>query len=147
MSVDPSTVACLLLPLDGVSLLVPRTLVAEVVDLDTSLTAGSGLRWGELSWRGLRIPLIRFEQLLGETPSAPGARARVAILKGEAPDTAFFGVVTVQVPRLLRVVEDQIVSLAEPPPGGAARIRLGDEEAVIPDVPFLEQRLSEHPSA
>lgn len=144
-------VRSLLLPISEYNLLLPGTVVAEVVSYSepTPLpTQSEQAPWllGMVSWRGQRVPLLSLEGLMFEQPGEPGSRARIAVVKavGNRRGMPYFGVVTQQIPRLLTVHPDTIEGLDDDAgdyPGIEAQVLVTGEPALIPDIEYLEGEL------
>ncbi len=88
---SPSTseaVQVLIVPLQGVNLVIPQSLVVEILPV-TEILAGDweGQDWlrGEIDWRGSKTPLVSIETYCGaEESSSTGRTRRVAILKASS---------------------------------------------------------------
>lgn len=146
-------VRSLLLPISGYNLLLPGTMVAEVV----SYTEPSPLPeqteeipWllGMVPWRGERVPLIALETVMSAASGEPGSQARIAVIKGITDQTAIphFGILTQQIPRLVTVHPETIEVLedeqASDYQGIEAQVLVTGEPALVPDLEYLERELS-----
>jgi chemosensory pili system protein ChpC len=136
----------LLVPLREGRLLLPRSCVAEVVryhPLQPIPRAPGWLR-GLLPWNERRIPVVSFEELLGQSPGEPGGRTRIAVIQGitgRLPAGAF-GLLTEGFPQLVRV-NRQVMEPVErhpwPDPGPViCQIRMINEHPLIPDIEGIE---------
>lgn len=141
-----------LIPVGENSLLLPNAVVAEVIDYRDP--AGpvdvENAAWllGSVTWRQRKLPLVAFEGLLGGSFSLP-RRARIAICHALDPNAehAFIGIVSGGIPRLVRVQESGIETLAlgqdyESRPV-LARVRMNDVMALIPDLDQLGKLLAQ----
>ena len=144
-------VRSLLVPVQGRNLLLPSTVVAEVVSYAEPEPAGNDEQWflGMVRWRDQKVPAVSFEAADGGTAATPGARARFAVLKAlnNRPGMPYFAVMTQQIPRLLSVYRDTIEVLeGEGAHGKAVResVLVNGEPAVIPDLDYLEGLLHQH---
>ena len=140
----------LLVPLRDARLLVPRACVAEVVRYQPPVAVDGAPTWlrGLVPWNDRRIPLVAFEELLGQTPGEPGGRTRIAVLQGITGrlDAGVFGVLTEGFPQLVRVNRD-VLELEErhawPDPGPViCQIRMINEHPLIPDLESIEAMLA-----
>jgi len=142
----PAQISCLLIPVQGTSLLLPNASVAEVIDYhqpDASLAAP---QWflGFIRWRGLRLPLISYEAANGDEapPVAEGARITVTNTIGEHhPPLSFMAVATQGIPRLVKVTKEELTMATDASSGPlqATPVRLSGEEAIIPELVGLEK--------
>ena len=138
-------VRSLLVPLQGRSLLVPSTVVAEVVSYSEPEEAEGDAPWllGMIRWREQTIPALSFEAADGGSAGSPGTRARFAVFKAlnNRPGLPYFAMLAQQIPRLLSVYPDTIEVLeGERDYGKAVResVLVNGEPALIPDLDYLE---------
>jgi len=147
---------CQLIPLRQLRLIVPRTVVAEVVRYAAPQTQASAPGWmrGFMSWNALRVPVISFEELCGRTPGEPGGRTRIAILNAMSGrlDSGYYGLLTEGFPQLVRVNREvlRLDERQEWPVDGPVicQIRMINEYPLIPDLERIEALISdclEHP--
>lgn len=145
-------VRSLLVPISEYNLLLPGTLLAEVVSyVEPSPLPGHSedAPWvlGMVPWRGQRVPLVALETLMFGHPSELGSRARMAVIKavGNHRGMPYIGLLTQQIPRLITVHPDTIESLDEGDvsayQGIQAQVLVTGEPALIPDVEHLESEL------
>lgn len=145
-------VRSLLVPISEYNLLVPGTLLAEVVSyVEPQPLAGHSddAPWvlGMVPWRGQRVPLVALETLMFGHTNEPGSRARIAVIKavGQHRGMPYIGLLTQQIPRLITVHPDTIESLDDNDvsdyPGIEAQVLVTGEPALIPDVDYLGQEL------
>jgi chemosensory pili system protein ChpC len=92
------------LPLEGCELLVPGSLVAEVVPYLSHTPAQHDSPWmlGRIPWRGVALPLVSFELAAGLCDAPPAGR-RVAVFNtiGGNPALPFYALFIRAVPHLL----------------------------------------------
>lgn len=149
---DTTQLSTLLLPVSGKQLILPNVTVAEVVHYSEpeKFEDDDFPDWllGFTTWREQQVPVMSFE-LFNESPIAPdSANLRLAIING-AKSTGmmpFYAIITEGAPRLLRVDQDEIKSLpdAELSNGDLMAVSCAGEDAVIPNLELLEDRLLEH---
>lgn len=139
----------LLLPLDDTYLLLPGTVVAEVVGYtEPQPSAQDGTpEWllGSVTWRGQQVPCVAFEALNGQALGAPGTRARTVVLKalGTRAGMPYVALRTRGIPRLINVEREGIEPLDEPEALGPAvreAVLAHGEPALIPDMDYLESQ-------
>ena len=129
-------------------LLLPNATIAEVLSYAAPEPLEDAPDWllGRIRWRGWQVPLIAFSTLAGMGEHDASLRGqRVLVLKTLGGDTRlpYFAMLTQGFPRLVTVspamlVEQPDVQLGE---GVAAAVRYQDEEALVPDMDSIEQRL------
>ena len=142
----------LLVPLNQARLIVPRTCIEEVVRYASPEEENSGPAWfrGFISWNGLRVPIVRFEELCGLAAPAPGGRTRVAIFNGLAGlvENGVFGLLTEGFPQLVRVNRDvmQVHDQQAWPDDGPVicQIKMINEYPLIPDLEKIELMLQDY---
>jgi chemosensory pili system protein ChpC len=142
-------VRSLLVPLDGMALLVPNALVSEVATLSEITPASGKAPWllGSITWRGLQIPLVSFEKVAGGRVGLAGRNSRAIVfntLNGNR-ELPFVAVLSQRIPRLLLVTGRMLQSVDAVPAqeGVLSCVELQGEAVVIPDVDRLEQLLRE----
>lgn len=142
-------VKCLVLPVVGPSLVVPNAAVAELITQNTVTSVEDAPDWllGRGSWRGLDIPLIAFDRLVGEREEAPPSSGRFVVLFGLEQEgaPAFYGVRIERLPRSETVDRDSLRAADNPGHDSeyvAMRTVLGDNECLIPDFNALGRALA-----
>ena len=142
---------CLLVPLNGQRLLVPRTCVAEVVGYHAPIAIPDTPEWllGRVNWQGRSVALVSVEGAMGEPVPDLVGRARIAILHGitgrlSPPN---FGILTLGFPQLVRVnakvlSTDADARFGEPSPV-ICRVSMLNERPLIPDLDRLEEMIEE----
>lgn len=140
-------VRSVLLPLADKTLLLPNAVVAEVIDNQTTEDKPDKQDWylGDLSWRGVTIPLISMEMLLGGESASPSPDGKCVVLntltrRKELTHIAFH---TQQVPSLVRVSAGNIsVTEQEDSSDNILRhVEIQNQTALIPDLDALESQL------
>jgi chemosensory pili system protein ChpC len=100
MAEDP--IRCMQLPLDGLQILVPNAVVAEIIGYAEPEHPGeeAGLR-GEIHWRGVMVPVVSVEELCGLPQAEPGPRSRIAIIYQPDGDSElpYLGIILRDIPR------------------------------------------------
>lgn len=147
MSQLPNEVASLLIPLGDGSLLVPNTNVAEIVPYLEPEPVEGKPDWvlGTINWRELDLPCISFEACSSGEPDKQYSKERLAIFNtvGAGGKNAFFALVIRGIPRLMRVVQQDLVEEdLECSQIEKVKVKLNGESAVIPDLLSLEKMVS-----
>lgn len=137
----------LLLPVVDYQLLVPTVTIAEMMPYRKP-DARDGSDWylGDLAWRGMMVPLISFEALIGQPVADVQPNSQLAIFNntGMIDDLAFFAIMTQGIPRLSRISQADIQQINEPaPPFCKMIVTLDGERALLPDVASLETHCGE----
>lgn len=145
MSDLPNSVSCLLLPVQNRFLLLPNTSVAEIVDYQAPEQSESDTPWflGFIRWRGLRLPLISYEGASGKESSFRPEQARIAVtncIGSHAGQQPFIAFLTSGLPRLAKVApaDIQTSDSTECSKADEMAVTLGEQEAFIPDLSYLE---------
>ncbi|MGM0594360.1 MAG: chemotaxis protein CheW [Pseudomonadota bacterium] len=146
--IEDLTVRCLLLPLHEMMLLVPNTLVAEVMEFRPAEPTQNMPEWlsGMLSWRGRNVPVISFERLLGREVAVRSEERRYVIcntLNGN-PRLPFLALEVVGIPHLSLVKNDALISDegdTEREPAVLANLRLNEESVIVPNIDVMEKML------
>ena len=148
-------VASQVLSLNGERLIIPNTVVAEIIpyvaadSLSENLKkAAPGWLLGMIAWRGISVPLMSMETILGGQYVEPDNRSSIAIINasGNIAGVPFFAIVTQGIPRLLQVASDSLALIEESgdsSKAAACHVVLEGDVAVIPDMDAVEDMLKE----
>ncbi len=140
-----------LIAVTGARALLPNATVAEVITYSPPDPVDGAPDWvlGRIRWRGWRLPVISYARMIGSAESEGEFGAKVVVLKalGGNPRYSYFAMLTQGFPRLVTVSPDA-VARDETGDGDSAegvlmRVRLRDEDAVIPDLAAIEARIAE----
>jgi chemosensory pili system protein ChpC len=143
------SVRSLLVPLDGMTLIVPNALVSEVAILTEITPISGGAKWlhGTIAWRGLRVPILSFERAIGGTAGNPTRQSRAIVFNtlNNNRELPFLAVLSQRIPRLLLVTGRMLqgAKQATPQAGVLARFELQGGEVLVPDMDRLEHLLCE----
>ena len=138
----PDQLYCVLLSLREDTLLLPNAAVAEAVGQDALRPEGRGPEWlaGTLDWNHRRLPTLSFEALNGQTRPALNKRSRLVVLNpvtSEAGESAF-ALLCQGYPHLITLSRVAVTPLPlgenDVPDYVLARVRIGNTEALIPDL-------------
>jgi chemosensory pili system protein ChpC len=139
-----------LLPLQGVSLLLPKQAVVEIQGVDSVALEAGGPNWllGFAERRGRRLPVVSIEAMAGAPPPPRSRRSRLAVIHslGSHLDGGLFLVAIQGYPHLTAInpaVLERLPDQARDAEVALCRVRLATTEALIPDLETIEARLSE----
>ena len=139
-----------LLPLHHGHLLLPNAAISEVAGYRTpEPPAENAPDWllGILTWRQFEVPLVSFDSRLEFRDWESGHRARIAILNSITRRTnrPYIGILLRSIPRLVRATEESLEPLGDVLRDNvilARQVKIGDQEAWIPDLDSLEEDLA-----
>ena len=140
-------IATLLIPVGGKQLVLPNVTVAEIIPFVEPTSEDDMPTWylGSFSWRNTLVPLISFEAINDEPFASRAKNRRIAILNNVIgdPTLPFCGIVTEGLPRLMRLLPDEIASDEDAIAGPAeiGRVLVNGERASIPDVAYVQQQV------
>ena len=150
MSIDQNDIRGVMIAVGGGRLLLPNANVAEVISYSEPERVENVPEWllGVARWRGWRLPVLSFPQLVGWPSEAAQLGAKVAVLKalGGNPRLPYFAVVSLGFPRLVSVSRERLLpveDMREHPLGVQARVQLGEDIAIIPDLMTVELLIDE----
>lgn len=141
-------VRSLWIPLREMNLLLPNVAVAEIGSYRAPEVQADMPEWflGMVKWREQRIPVISLEAVCGlSVPSNP-VFSRLMIVNSVSPDSAvkYYAIVTAGLPGLIQFGEETADEVVEYE-GDSLKcvVRIGNEEAVIPDLEYLQHLLEQ----
>lgn len=140
-------IATLLIPVSGRQLVLPNVNIAEIIPYVAPTPVDDVPTWylGSFLWRSTHVPLVVFEAINDEPFASPLPNRRIAILNNVIGDPMlpFCGIVTEGLPRLMRLLPEEIAVDTEVPAGPAeiARVLVNGERASIPDVAYIQNQL------
>ena len=144
MSEAERIIASLYLPMRKQQLLLPNVSVAEVVGYQKPIKPDESPDYflGYVKWRGVDIAVISFEEANGQTAIRKAKNARIAVINTIGKHHAifpFFAIVTQGIPRLIKI-NNELIKTVDAGKGKAetAVVRVDGEDAVIPDIEYLE---------
>jgi chemosensory pili system protein ChpC len=150
MSTEQNDIRGVMIAVGGGRLLLPNANVAEVISYSEPERVENAPDWllGVARWRGWRLPVLSFPQLVGWPSEAAQLGAKVAVLKalGGNPRLPYFAIVSLGFPRLVSVSRERLLpveDMREHPLGVQARVQLGEDIAVIPDLMTVELLIDE----
>lgn len=140
-------IATLLIPVGGRQLVLPNVSVAEIIPFTDPAPEDDVPTWylGCFTWRNTRVPLVSFEAINDEPFASRSHNRRIAILNNVIGDTTlpFCGILTEGLPRLMRLLPDEISNDEEAIVGPAeiGRVLVNGERASIPNVAYIQQQV------
>jgi len=105
----------LLIPVPGDPVLLPSAVLVEVITYRTPTKIEGKPSWllGVVEWRGVSVPTISCEGLLGRPDQGAPAGTRVAILSGVTAGLPFLALRTRGIPRFVSVKESDLSASQE----------------------------------
>lgn len=140
-------IATLLIPVNGKQLVLPNVNVAEIIPFIEPVAEEDVPTWylGRFTWRHTSVPLISFEAINDEPFASRVSNRRIAILNNVIgdPTLPFCGIATTGLPRLMRLLPEEISEDADSLLGPAEMIRVlvNGERASIPNVSYIQQQV------
>ncbi len=140
---DATEIRSLLAPIPGSGVLLPGSMIAEVVNYLDPEPFSSGPDWllGEVRWNGWQLPVVHLAVLAGTTDDeAIPERARVLVAKtlSVAASVLHIGIIIDGLPRLKNVTPANLVEKEGATPEGVfSHVTVDDQPAVIPDLDAL----------
>lgn len=141
-------ISSLLLPLKEKQLLLPNVSVAEIIPFSQLLTTASPAKWilGQVSWRGLSVPVVCYELINDKPAPAPNTEARFAIVNGILGHAKlpYYAILIQGLPKPVRINQEDLQSVEgiENDEYDACAVNIEQSgEATIPDLDKLEAAL------
>jgi len=102
-----------LVPLaEGRILLVPNTVVAEIISMGPYVPAEDGVDWhlGTYNWRGVDIPLVSFEAMSGGRVPELTPLTKIVVFNSllDSADLKFFGMMSQGIPSLKQIDSSEV---------------------------------------
>lgn len=143
-----SNLRCLLISVQGGQLLLPNSLVVEVLPFATPLQMERAPHWvvGAMLWRNLTTPLISMGRLIFRVAAEADLNSRIIIVNTLGTDSKlpYFGVLGTSAPRPLNLQRQDIGPDPNIPaseahrPGILGWARYQEQSVVIPDMEAIE---------
>ena len=154
MTQAAATIASQIMPLNDERVILPNTAIAEIVSftqpdpLPASVKNAPKWLLGMTVWRGISVPVIAFETMLGGKFDQPGKRARLAVLNvvGDVAGVPFIAIPTQTIPQLMQVNQTTISVVedsGETNPAVACHVVVAGNTAIIPDLDEVERQVAE----
>ena len=150
MSDNQYIIRGVLIQVTDACLLLPNATIAEVLSFASPDAMENAPDWmlGKIRWRGWQLPLVSFSRFAGIAEEDGGLGSKVVVLKNLGGDAKrpFFALLTQGFPRLVTVTEGVLATEADGaglPAGVLARVRLNEDDAVVPDLAALEDSIGD----
>lgn len=148
MEASKEKIRSLWVPLRGMNLLLPNMAVAEISSYRVPEALPDMPEWllGKVKWDGEEIAVISLEALCGiRVPSNP-VFSRLMIVNSVRRDSKVknYAIVTAGLPGLIQFGHDTPDEYSDfEEEGLQCMVRIGNEEAIIPDLDYLQGMLEE----
>jgi len=146
MTENKELIKCVILTLRKSNVIIPNALVAEIISVKEIEKVDTGPAWflGNMTWRGVNVPLLSFEASGGEKISRVNLNTQAVVLyavgaSGEVSESPYMGLVMSGVPHVSHFTRDQIQTDAaemetESHPMVAQKVRINGASVSILDV-------------
>ena len=141
-----SELRAILAPISGGQILLPGSVIAEVIELAELRTFKDAPGWliGEVDWQDWRVPVVSFAVLSGTAETEqPGARSRVLVIKSlaESGNCPYIGILISGVPSLSVISASSLGKPKRVPahPCVYRRVAIDQQRALIPDLDTLAE--------
>lgn len=139
---------CLLVAVQGGQIILPSSLVVEVLPFATPLRIETAPSWvvGAMLWQNLTTPLVSLGRLIFRVTAEADLNSRIIILNTLGTDTKLphFGILSTSAPRPLNLARQDITLDPEIPQENQQRsgvlcwARYQDQSVIIPDLDTIE---------
>ncbi len=137
-------VHCMLIPSEPETLVLPTSVMAEVIDYQQPMAMDSAPPWllGEIEWENRQIPVFSFSALINanDVGEVPG-KSKIMILKSlsESARIPYLGVLLDDLPRPISIKEGDLEETGDDKKslGVYRRVTVDEQEAIIPDLDRL----------
>jgi chemosensory pili system protein ChpC len=143
-----SNLRCLLISVQSGQLILPNSLVAEVLPFATPLRIEDAPPWvvGTMLWRNLTTPLVSLGQLIFRVTPEADLNSRIIFVNALGADSQLphFGILGTSAPRPLNVQRHELQPDPEIPtsdqgrPGVLSWVRYQEQPVVVPDLDAIE---------
>ena len=146
-TIAANELATLLIPMHGKQLVLPNVTVAEVIPYVQPEPQDNVPTWylGTFPWRNIVVPVVSFEALNEEPFVSQSRKRRIAVLNGvvDSQRLPFCAIVTEGMPRLMRVLADEVSADEDLASGPCelGRVLVSGERAAIPNVDYIQQQV------
>ncbi len=142
-------VHCMLIPSEPETLVLPTSVMAEVIDYQQPMAMDSAPPWllGEIEWENRQVPVFSFSALINanDVGEVPG-KSKIMILKSlsESARIPYLGVLLDDLPRPISIKEGDIEETGDDKKslGVYRRVTVDEQEAIIPDLDRLTHLVS-----
>lgn len=152
MAKDTQTIKCVIFTLRKENVIVPNALVAEIISVKDIQAAKNVPEWylGNLTWRGLNVPLLSFEAAAGDEVLSVNLNTQAVVLygvgaDGVADENPYLALVMSGVPHVSNFSREQIKSDGEETeehPMISQKVRINGARVSVLDVDSMVDMLS-----
>jgi len=135
---------CMLIPTDRETLLLPTTVMEEVIDFQQPLPMEFAPPWllGHIDWEDRQVPVFSFTALINGVDVGPiQQRSKIMILKSlsDTGRVPYLGILLGGLPHPLSLKAEELVETGDEKKslGVFRRVTVAEEEAIIPDLDRL----------
>jgi chemosensory pili system protein ChpC len=135
---------CMMIPVDEETLLLPTSVMAEVLDYTPPESMENSPPWllGQVEWESRQVPVFNFSALINNRdPDAVNPRSKIMILKSlsDSARVPYLGLLLTGLPRPVVIKEDSLMATGDEKKslGVYSRIKVEESEAIIPDLDRL----------
>ena len=146
---DTRQLSAMLIPTMDDVLLIPGTVVAEIIswqDPDSRETEKPDWYFGDISWRGLKVPAVSFEGANNNPVKQRGIETRWAVMNGISGNDQlpFYALAVQGIPRTLKLHMSDVIEVKLPESSELIKykVKASGVAALIPDLDKLEELLS-----
>ena len=146
---NSNTVHCVIIPIESTNVVLPNTVVAEVIKFSEPEPIKNSPDWllGHITWQDWRVPVIDYACLIGLEMNDNPAVARIMVIKSliQGEQLPYIGLVANGLPKLVTIsagmlVEDPNLELTT---GLFSEVTVEDKQAMIPDIDHLTQLVAQ----
>jgi chemosensory pili system protein ChpC len=150
MSNEKTEIRTLLAPVTGGTVMLPGSVIAEVVDYENPKPFKDAPAWllGGLNWSDWNVPVISFSLLTGAAESEEArTRSRVLVVKSLSENSSipYLGILISGLPRLAKVTASQLTKPSKLAgfPCVFKQLSFGEEQVLIPDLDELTRTIEQ----
>lgn len=150
MSDKPREIRGLMITITNGRVLLPNANVSEIITAATPEPVPNAPTWlmGRVRWRGWRVPLFSFSLLTGIAQKEGALNSKVTVLKalGRNPRMPFVAMLCLGFPRLTTITPEILIPTGDGSDeqiGVRSRVLVRDDQAIIPDLPSIENMIAE----
>lgn len=149
MANNSNTVHCVIVPIEKTHIVLPNTVVAEVVKFSEPEPIKNSPEWllGHITWQSWRVPVLDYACLIGLEIDDNPAGARIMVVKSllQGEQLPYIGLVANGLPKLVTIsagmlVEDPDLELTT---GLFSEVTVENRQAMIPDIDHLTQLVAQ----
>jgi len=107
---EQESIRCIQLALRDMQLLLPNSVVAEIISYVRPEQAGHEWLDGIMTWRGVSVPVVSIEKMCQQAHVEPGARSRIAVIYNLHNDDEmpYVGIILQDIPRAFLAEQDRM---------------------------------------